>query len=155
MRSVWYWISTYPRWSRRRRCLRSVTGACERGEYPRWGAPKHRTLEGCPSNKICQVLGHSSRVRLLSDANPGVFATLKPPGYRAVTPSASLSEWNSLSYRAVTPSASLSEWNFLLLLYNKRLFQERKLYWLIKCLTQTAQTLAEAHTLCLCLPSGW
>ena len=31
------------------------------------------------SNKVCRVLGHSSRVRLLSDTNPGVFATLKPP----------------------------------------------------------------------------
>jgi hypothetical protein len=42
-----------------------------------------------------------------------------------------------------------------LLLYNKRLFQGRKLYWLIICLTQTTRTFAEAHTLCLCLPSGW
>ena len=41
-------------------------------------------------DKVCQALGHSSRVRLLSDTHPGVFATLKPPGYRAVTPSASL-----------------------------------------------------------------
>ena len=33
------------------------------------------------------------------------------------------------------------EHNIILLLYNKRLFQGRKLYWLIICLTQTAQTL--------------
>ena len=54
---------------------------------------------------------------------------------------------------------SLSFWrrqfNTYVLLYNKRLFQGRKLYWLIICLTQTAQTFTEAHTLCLCLPSGW
>ena len=71
-----------------------LSWACERGEYPHWGACKNRTLEGCPSNEESLVLGHSSRVRLLSDPNPGVSATLKPPGYRAVTPSASLSEWN-------------------------------------------------------------
>ena len=50
-------------------------------------------------------------------------------------------------------------WHFfviiLLLLYNKRLFQGSKLYWLIICLTQIAQTFTDAHTLCLCLPSGW
>ena len=34
---------------------------------------------------------------------------------------------------------SCRENKFLLLLYNKRLFQGRKLYWLIICLTQTAQ----------------
>ena len=42
--------------------------------------------------KVCQVLGHSFRVRPLSDTNPGVFAMLKPLGYLAVTPSASFSE---------------------------------------------------------------
>ena len=42
---------------RRRRCLRSVTGACERSEYPRWGTPKHRTLEGCPSNELQSMPG--------------------------------------------------------------------------------------------------
>ena len=42
---------------RRRRCLRSVTGACERSEYPRWGTLKHRTLEGCPSNELQSMPG--------------------------------------------------------------------------------------------------
>ena len=83
-------------WSRRRRCLRSVTGACERGEYPLWEHTSIAPWRGAraTSNKKCQVLGHSSRVRLLSDTHPGVFASLKPPGYRAVTPLASFSEWN-------------------------------------------------------------
>ena len=29
------------------------------------------TLNGCPSNKECQALGHSPRVLLLSDITPG------------------------------------------------------------------------------------
>ena len=45
------WKLAKSRWSRRRRCLRSVTGACELGEHPRWGTHKYRALEGCPSNK--------------------------------------------------------------------------------------------------------
>ena len=57
LRCLWYWKSTKSGWSRRRRCLLSVTGACERGEYPRWGAHEHRTLEGCPSNEQQQMSG--------------------------------------------------------------------------------------------------
>ena len=57
LRCIWYWKSTKSGWSRRRRCLRSVTGAGERGEYPRWGAHKHRTLEGCPSNEQQDMSG--------------------------------------------------------------------------------------------------
>ena len=37
-----------------------------------------------------RALGHPSRVHLIYFPFPGVFASLKHPGYRAVTPSASL-----------------------------------------------------------------
>ena len=45
----------------------------------RMNANIQKGLEQCPSNKVCLVLGHSFRMRLLSDTHLEVFATLKPP----------------------------------------------------------------------------
>ena len=73
-----------------------VSPLSNRGVRARRVPPVRRTQEshpeGVPEQRGMPGVGALFQSATTLYTNPGVFASLKPPGYRAVTPSASFSE---------------------------------------------------------------